>query len=50
MGFAADASLLSIGGVGVMLAVATFRSLLISPFLRVFSTIFAVEYVVTGFA
>jgi putative ATP-binding cassette transporter len=50
LGFAADASLLSIGGVGVMLAVATFRSLLISPFLRVFSTIFAVEYVVTGLA
>jgi vitamin B12/bleomycin/antimicrobial peptide transport system ATP-binding/permease protein len=31
-----------------MLALTTFRSLRISPFLRIFSTIFAVEYVVTG--
>jgi len=50
LGLAADPTLLSIGGVGLMLAVTTFRSPLISPFLRVFSTIFAVEYVVTGFA
>jgi len=49
-GLAVDPSLLSTGGVGLMLALATFRSPLISPFLRVFSTIFAVEYVVTGFA
>src|ERR1700747_580438 len=33
-----------------MLSLTTFRSSLISPFLRVFSTIFAVEYVVTGLA
>jgi putative ATP-binding cassette transporter len=50
LGLAADPSLASIGGVGLMLAVATFRSPLISPFLRVFSTIFAVEYVVTALA
>lgn len=50
LGLAADPTLLSIGGVGLILAVTTFRSPLISPFLRVFSTIFAVEYVVTGFA
>jgi vitamin B12/bleomycin/antimicrobial peptide transport system ATP-binding/permease protein len=48
LGLAVDPSLASIGGVGLMLAVAAFRSPLISPFLRVFSTIFAVEYVVTG--
>ena len=47
-GLAADPTLLSIGAVGLMLALTTFRSSLISPFLRVFSTIFAVEYVVTG--
>jgi putative ATP-binding cassette transporter len=49
-GLAADPTLLSIGAVGLMLALTTFRSPLISPFLRVFSTIFAVEYVVTGLA
>src|SRR6516165_9634486 len=47
---AADQTLLGIGAVGLMLALTTFRSPLISPFLRVFSTIFAVEYVVTGLA
>ena len=50
LGLAADPTLLSIGGVGLMLALTTFRSPLISPFLRVFSTIFAVEYVVTALA
>jgi len=49
-GLAGDATLLSIGAVGVMLALTTFRSPLISPFLRVFSAIFAVEYIVTGLA
>jgi vitamin B12/bleomycin/antimicrobial peptide transport system ATP-binding/permease protein len=49
-GLAADPTLLSIGVVGLMLAFTTFRSRLISPFLRVFSTIFAVEYVATGLA
>ena len=48
LGLAADPTLLSIGAVGLMLALTTFRSPLISPFLRVFSTIFAFEYVVTG--
>ena len=50
LGFAADPTLLSIGAVGLMLALTTFRSPLIYPFLRVFSTIFAVEYVATGLA
>ena len=50
LGLAADPTLLSIGAVGLLLALITFRSSLISPFLRVFSTIFAVEYVVTGLA
>jgi vitamin B12/bleomycin/antimicrobial peptide transport system ATP-binding/permease protein len=50
LGLAADPSLLSIGAVGLMLALSTLRSQLISPFLRVFSTIFAVEYVVTAVA
>src|SRR5437762_8892437 len=50
LGLAADPTLLSMGVVGLLLALTTFRSPLISPFLRVFSTIFAVEYVVTGLA
>ena len=50
LGVAADPTLLSIWAVGLILALTTFRSPLISPFLRVFSTIFAVEYVVTGLA
>jgi putative ATP-binding cassette transporter len=50
LGIAADPTLLSIGAVGLLLALTTFRSLLISPFLRIFATIFAVEYVVTGLA
>jgi putative ATP-binding cassette transporter len=48
IGFAVDPTLLSIGAVGLMLAPTTLRSPLISPFLRVFSTIFAMEYLVTG--
>ena len=48
LGLAADPTLLGIGAIGMMLGLTTFRSLLISPFLRVFSTIFAAEYVVTG--
>jgi vitamin B12/bleomycin/antimicrobial peptide transport system ATP-binding/permease protein len=48
LGLTADPTLLSIGAVGLALALTTFRSSLISPFLRVFSTIFAVEYVVTA--
>jgi putative ATP-binding cassette transporter len=50
LGLAADPTLLSIGAVGLMLALTTFRSPPISPFLRVFSTIFAIEYVVTAAA
>jgi putative ATP-binding cassette transporter len=50
LGVAADPTLLSIGTVGLVLALTTFHSLQISPFLRVFSTIFAIEYVVTGLA
>jgi putative ATP-binding cassette transporter len=50
LGLAADPTLLSIGAAGLMLALTTFRSPPISPFLRVFSTIFAVEYVVTAAA
>jgi putative ATP-binding cassette transporter len=49
-GLAADPPLLSIGAVGLGLALTTFRSSLISPFLRVFSAIFAVEYIVTAVA
>src|SRR5437660_752071 len=50
LGLAADPTLAGVGVVGLMLALTTFRSPLISPFLRVFSTIFAVEYIVTGLA
>ena len=50
LGLAADPTLLSIGAVGLMLALTTFRSRLISPFLRIFAAVFAVEYVVTGLA
>ena len=50
LGLTADPTLLSIGAVGLTLALTTFRSSLISPFLRIFSTIFAVEYIVTGLA
>jgi putative ATP-binding cassette transporter len=47
---AADPALLSIAVVGLGLAVTTFRLPLISPFLRVFSAIFAVEYILTTLA
>jgi vitamin B12/bleomycin/antimicrobial peptide transport system ATP-binding/permease protein len=50
LGLAADPPLLTIGAVGLVLALTTFRSPLISPFVRVFSAIFAVEYVVTAVA
>jgi putative ATP-binding cassette transporter len=50
LGLAADPTRLGVGVVGLILAFTTFRSPLISSFLRVFSTIFAVEYVVTGLA
>src|SRR5438270_11574921 len=50
LGLAADPTLLSMGVVGLLLALTTFRSPLISPFLCVFSTIFAVDYIVTGLA
>jgi putative ATP-binding cassette transporter len=50
LGFAADPALLSIGTIGLMLTFSTLRSPLISSFLRVFSTIFAIEYVVTAVA
>jgi hypothetical protein len=38
LGLAADPTLLSLGAVGLLLALTTFRSSLISPFLRAFST------------
>jgi vitamin B12/bleomycin/antimicrobial peptide transport system ATP-binding/permease protein len=50
LGLAADPTRLGVGIVGLILAFTTIRSPLISPFLRIFSTIFAVEYVVTGLA
>src|SRR4029077_14913918 len=50
LGLAADPTLVGVGVVGLMLALTTFRSPLISPFLRVFSAIFAVEYIVTAVA
>ena len=46
----ADLPLLSIAIAGVTLAVVTLRAAAISAFLRVFSTIFAVEHVLTGLA
>ena len=49
-GLTADPTLLSIGAVGMTLALITLRSSLVSPFLRVFSAIFAVEYLVTALA
>jgi putative ATP-binding cassette transporter len=47
-GLAADLALLSIGIAGLVLALVTLRSPSISAFLRVFATIFAAEYVLTG--
>ncbi len=46
----ADLALLSIGVVGLALALVTLRSASLSAFLRVFAMIFAVEYVLTGLA
>src|SRR5438046_5413749 len=50
LGLGAGPTLVGVVVVGLMLALTPFRSPLISPFLRVFSTIFAVEYIVTGLA
>jgi putative ATP-binding cassette transporter len=49
-GLAADLALLSSGVAGLALALVTLRLPPISAFLSVFSTIFAVEYVLTGLA
>jgi len=43
-----SAGMIGMGVVGVLLALATFRAQAIATFLRIFSTIFAVEYVLTG--
>jgi putative ATP-binding cassette transporter len=43
-----SAGLLGMGAVGLLLAVATFRAQMIATFLKIFSIIFAVEYVLTG--
>ena len=45
-----NAGTLGLGATGLLLAFATFRAQTISTFLRIFSTIFAVEYVLTGAA
>ncbi len=45
-----DPALLSIGGVGAMMAFVTARSAARSQFLGVFSIVFAAEYVLTGIA
>jgi putative ATP-binding cassette transporter len=50
LGLAADTPLLCVGVFGLGLALTTFRSSLISPFLAVFSAIFAVEYIATAAA
>ena len=50
LGLAADLALLSIAVAGLAVALVTVHSPAISAFLRVFSTIFAVEYVLTGVA
>jgi len=50
LGLAADPQFLGVGAAGLVLALTTFRSSLISPFLRIFSAIFAVEYLVTAAA
>ncbi len=49
-GLAGDLALLGIGIAGLALALVTLHSPSVSAFLRVFSTIFAVEYVLTGLA
>ena len=43
-----SASILGLGAVGLLMAFATFRATEISTFLKIFSVIFAVEYVATG--
>jgi vitamin B12/bleomycin/antimicrobial peptide transport system ATP-binding/permease protein len=43
-----DASIIGLAVVGALLAVTTFRAAGISTFLRIFATVFAVEYVVFG--
>ena len=48
LGLAADLPLLSSGVAGLALALVTWRGRSVSAFLRVFLTIFAVEYVLTG--
>ncbi|HEV2553743.1 MAG TPA: ABC transporter ATP-binding protein/permease [Bosea sp. (in: a-proteobacteria)] len=45
-----SAGTIGLGVVGVLLALATFRAQTIATFLRIFSVIFAVEYVLTGAA
>ena len=50
LGIPVDLPLLSVGLAGVALAIVTLRASSISSFLRVFSTIFAVEYVLTSLA
>jgi putative ATP-binding cassette transporter len=44
------AGTMGLGAVGLVLAFATWRSITIAYFLRIFSTIFAVEYLATGAA
>ena len=43
-----SAGLIGMGIVGLLLALATFRAQGIATFLRIFSTIFAIEYILTG--
>ena len=45
-----SAGMIGMGVVGLLLAVATFRAQTIATFLKIFSVIFAVEYVLTGAA
>ncbi|SIQ03727.1 ABC transporter ATP-binding protein/permease [Bosea sp. TND4EK4] len=40
--------IMGLGAAGLILALATWRAITIATFLRIFSTIFAVEYLVTG--
>lgn len=45
-----SAGMIGLGVVGILLALATFRAQTIATFLKIFSVIFAVEYVLTGAA
>lgn len=45
-----SAGMIGLGVVGILLAAATFRAQTIATFLKIFSVIFAVEYVLTGAA